>query len=136
MRKTFTLLGSMGLLTLLAGASCSESNPTGAGDPSDELVIEPIHIERVDVLILESFPPQATAHVRGVVGDGCSELHSVQQERSGGAVTMTILRQRPREAVCIQIAKLYDEHIRLEGNYPPGEYVLSVNDFVTTFTTQ
>jgi hypothetical protein len=51
-------------------------------------------------------------------------------------VTVTILRQRPRDAICTQIAKLYEDNIRLDGQYPPGQYTLRVNDLTTTFETQ
>ncbi|HEX9725060.1 MAG TPA: hypothetical protein VGC53_12340 [Vicinamibacteria bacterium] len=121
---------SIGLAAVLACAY--QSNPTGA----DDLLVEPIQVESVDVLILESFPPQAVAHVRGILGDGCSEFHSLRQERSGNIVTVTILRQRPRNAICTQIGKLYEENIPLEGWYPPGRYVLRVNEVVKRFTTE
>ena len=119
------VIGLSGLL----GAACS--NPA-----SPDVVVEPIQVDRVDVLILESSPPQASAHVLGVVGDGCASLHSVRQERSGNTVTVTILRQRPRMAVCTQIALLYDEVIPLDGQYPPGAYVVRVNGVERTFATQ
>ena len=50
-------------------------------------------------------------------------------------MTVTILRERPREAVCTQIAKLYDDVIRLEGQFPPGDYLLRVNSVEKTFST-
>jgi hypothetical protein len=109
---------------------------TACSSTTGATLVEPIQIDGVEVLILESAPPQAQAHVTGVIGDGCAELDSVTQSRSGNTVTVTILRTRPREAVCTQIAKLYDETIPLEGTFPAGEYVLKVNDFSTTFTTQ
>lgn len=124
---------AMGCLGAVLTPSCSpDSGPTGA----DDLLIEPIEIERVEVRVLESSPPQAVAHVQGLLGDGCSDLNSLRQERSGSVVTVTILRQRPRKAICIQIAKLYEENIHLEGRYPPGRYVLRVNDTVTEFSTE
>lgn len=99
------------------------------------LEISPILVDSVEVLVQESSPPRASARVKGVIGDGCSSVHSVQQERSGSTVTLTILRQRPPNAICIQIALLYDETIPLEGTFPPGRYVLRVNDLETPFTT-
>jgi hypothetical protein len=117
--------------TLVALALASCSNPT-----SPQLTIAPIEIYTVDVLVLESFPPQASARVTGIVGDGCARLHSVSQSRAGDRVTVTILRERPESAVCTQIARLYDETIRLEGAFPPGRYVLRVNDRETVFTTR
>ena len=116
----------------LAGAPLA----LGCGTPATpDVVTEPIQIDRVDVAILESSPPQATALVQGVIGDGCSSVHSVTQQRTGNVVTVTILRERPREAICTQIAKLYDETIRLEGTFPPGDYVLRVNSVEKPFST-
>ena len=109
----------------------------GCGSPAEpDLLVEPIQIDSVDVLVQESSPPTASARVRGVVGDGCSEIHSVRQERSDVTVTLAILRERPRNAVCTQIARLYDERIPLQGSFPPGDYVLRVNDFVRPFSTR
>jgi len=118
------------LIGLAAGlAACS--NPAGP-----DTFVEPIQIHRVDVRILESAPPGATAHVEGFVGDGCSSLHSVEQARSGNTVTVTILRRRVAADACIQIAILYDEDIPLSGQYPPGTYVLRVNGVERTFRTE
>ena len=125
------LLAVGALAAPLALGACGRSNPA-----SGDLLIDPIQVESVDVLVQESDPPQASAHVRGVIGDGCSSLHSVAQERSGTTVVLTILRQRPANAMCIQIARLYDETLRLEGTFPPGRYLLLVNGVETSFTTE
>lgn len=111
--------------TALGALACS-----GPAEPS--LVVEPIQITEVEVLVLESFPAQVMAHVTGVIGDGCATLLPEEVERSASEITISILRQRPADAVCTQIAKLYDERIAL-GTFPPGEYVLRVNDVEERF---
>jgi len=126
--NTTRLLAASALMALFA---CGRSNPA-----SSDLVIDPVQVESVEVLVQAGDPPQASAHVRGVIGDGCSSLHSVEQARSGNTVVLTILRQRPANAICIQIARLYDDTIRLEGAFPPGKYVLRVNGTETLFTTE
>jgi hypothetical protein len=98
-----------------------------------DLEIAPISIDSVDVQILESVPVQVKARVQGTIGDGCSELESVTQERTGNEITITILRRRPKDAFCTQIAKLYDETLTLGGEFPSGSYVLRVNDVEKTF---
>lgn len=118
---------------VLAGAGCTR---TVEPDPVPEFLITPIVIERVDVRVLETSPPQAVAHVEGVIGDGCSELNSQRQVRDGNTVTITVLGQRPPHAICTQIAKIYREDIPLEGVFPPGQYVLNVNGVARTFSTQ
>ena len=123
-----SVLGAI-VLAALAAAGCA--SPT-----SPDVVVEPIQVERLDVRILESWPPQAWAHVEGVLGDGCASFHSLHQQRSGDAVVVTILRQRPRDAICTMIARLYETDIRLEGVYPPGTYLLRVNGLEKTFSTE
>jgi len=101
--------------------------------PDAPFAIEPIQIDQVDVLVMESFPVQVSAHITGVVGDGCSELHAVEQQRSGNVITITVTRRRRPADVCTMIAQLYDETLRLEGSFPAGDYTLKVNDVVKTF---
>src|SRR5690348_1059828 len=96
---------------VLSGAGCTR---TVEPDPVPEFLITPIVIERVDVRVLETSPPQAVAHVEGVIGDGCSALNSQRQVRDGNTVTITVLGQRPPHAICTQIAKIYREDIPLE----------------------
>jgi len=129
MNQTSIAAGISVLSSVLLAAACADV-------VSPDLLIEPIQIESVEVSVLESFPPRAVAHVKGVLGDGCAELHSVQQERTGSTVTLTILRERPRDAVCTMIAKLDDQNIPLTGDYPPGSYLLLVNGFEKRFVTQ
>ena len=128
-RRLNVALAAAGL-SVLTGLGCANT-PT-----SPDLIVDPIQIEKVEVRVMESSPPQAAAHVEGILGDGCSELHSQAQTRSGSTVTITLLRERPRDAVCSQIAKLYVADIPLEGQYPPGRYVVRVNDVVKDFTTE
>jgi hypothetical protein len=115
---------------LLAAAACT-SSPTA---PSSR--VDPIQIDAVEIQVLETAPPQVRARVTGVVGDGCSELKSVTQVRSEATVTLTILRERPVDAICTQIARLYDETIPLEGAYPAGQYLLRVNGREFPFATR
>jgi hypothetical protein len=123
--------------SLLSAAALVVAALVGCASPSPvapDLLIEPIQIESVEVLVTASASPPVVAHVRGVVGDGCSTLHSVSQARTGSSITITILRQRPRDAICTQIARLYDEMLRVEGPFVRGSYLLRVNDLERAFT--
>ena len=127
-RRLNALMGiSLGAVTVLA---CS-SNPAGP-----DLLVDEIQIDSVEVRIVETPPPYAVAHVRGILGDGCSELRSQSQTRLGNLVIVTILRERPRDAICTQIAKLYEADIPLQGQYPPGQYLLRVNGVEKAFTME
>jgi hypothetical protein len=98
------------------------------------VIVDPITVDSV-VVEVSGDPARPRARVKGVLGDGCSSLHSVSQTRAGNAVTITILRERPKDAICTQLARLYDETIPLDGSYPPGRYALRVNAFETAFET-
>jgi hypothetical protein len=119
---------SVAALVAASGAGCASPSTPAPAPP--RTLVRPIQIESVDVVV-SSAP---SAHVRGVIGDGCTELAGVTTSRSGNRVTVTILSTRPEEAICIQIARLYDATLALPGDYPPGQYVLGVNSVEKTFT--
>jgi hypothetical protein len=125
------------LLAACAPATFNSPLPAPASPlqpPARDVTIEPIQIEQVEVRVAESFPVQVFAHVTGIIGDGCSDVMPVTQTREGNTVTLTINRQRPTDAICTQIAKLYDENIRLDGAFPAGEYTVKVNAVTRNFT--
>jgi len=114
-------------LALACAAGCS--NPLG-----EHWVVEPIHVDRVEVSLIETVPTQAAVRVTGVIGDSCAVVHSVRQERTANEVTVTIYRRRPLVAVCAQLALPYNDVIRLDGVFPPGSYVVRVNGVERAFT--
>jgi hypothetical protein len=97
--------------------------------PAPKTVARPIQVDSVEVV-----RAPLSAHVRGVIGDGCTDLSGVSMQRSENTVVVTIWSTRPQDAICIQIAKLYDATLALPGEFPPGPYVLRVNGVEKTFT--
>jgi len=91
------------------------------------LVPGTLPVEAVDVVVLESFPYQLRAQVRGYLPDGCTRLDQISQGRAGSVITVTITTLRERDAICIQRIEVVERTIPLEGGYLPGEYVLRVN---------
>jgi hypothetical protein len=118
----------IGVAVLIAASGAGCDSPSTPAPP--RTLVRPIQIESVDVVVASA----PSAHVRGVIGDGCTELAGVTTSRSENRVTVTILSTRPEEAICIQIARLYDATLALPGDYPPGPYVLRVNSVEKTFT--
>jgi hypothetical protein len=115
---------SVVLAAVLAGA-CSAAGPSET--------IHLMQIEEVDVRIAESEPPQAFAHVRGIIPDGCSVLDAIAQERSGNRVTVTITVRRTTDGPCVQVIETFERDLRLEGAYPAGRYTVRVNDVARDF---
>jgi hypothetical protein len=131
------------LIVLLLVTACAPIAPAPAASPLSvgatpvrQFLIDPIQIDQVKVRIGESLPVQVFAEVTGVLSDGCSEVMPAEQTREGNTITLTINRQRPADAQCIQIAKIYEATIQLTGDLPPGEYVLKVNDVTQAFTVK
>jgi len=117
------------------GVAGGGTNGGGAGEPSGNLEIKPIQIESVDVRIAESYPPQLFADVTGWVGDGCTVAREPEITREGNTITVTILSERERDAICTQILMGYQKSIAL-GSVEPGEWTVKVNDYVQTVTVR
>lgn len=122
------------VLVLLAAACGRPGSPSQPDSPP--MTVSRIQIESVNVRLAQSFPVQVFARVKGVVGDGCSSLLPIEQSRAGNVITLELKRQRPRDAICTQIAILFDQDIRLEGEFRTGEYTLNVNGSPYSFRVE
>ncbi|MEO8606294.1 MAG: hypothetical protein ABI690_00305 [Chloroflexota bacterium] len=89
-------------------------------------------VEKVDALILESFPAQISVHVTGYQPDGCTYPVQVQQTRVGNTVSVKIYRILPPDIMCTMQLVPYDENIKLDGSFESGEYSIDVNGTVVT----
>jgi hypothetical protein len=100
-----------------------------------ELVEAPI--EKVDVLVRESFPPGYTAHVVAGLPSGCASPATYELERSGTEIEIRVLNQMTLAMFCTQIYGNYELNIDLGTDFRSGvEYSLQVNEVTYTFTAQ
>jgi hypothetical protein len=90
-------------------------------------------VERIDVLILESFPVQVHAVVAGSLPDPCTELGAPTQGRDGNAISVTIPTTRDPEVVCAQVITPFEVTVPLAGEFPPGSYTVTVNGVAQAF---
>jgi hypothetical protein len=98
--------------------------------PEGETVKVPHVITDVEVLILESNPPQLQLQITGHQTDGCEYPVEVEQRREGNEIFVDIYRNVPIAATCIQLIVDYSATISLEGEFNSGEnYTIFVNDF-------
>jgi inhibitor of cysteine peptidase len=92
-------------------------------------------VSKVDVLILESFPPQIVTKVEGWLPDGCSEVGDITQQRNGFTIDVTITIRRLSTGACIAIAPQVSRNIRLNGSFAEsGAYTVRVNGVEKAFT--
>jgi hypothetical protein len=137
-------------VTLLAAAACTGgrspeapstgkpgTSPTqpGQGQTPDQTAPGLLTVSQVDVLIMESFPPQITAKVEGWLPDGCSEVGDITQQRNGFTIDVTITIRRLSTGACIAIAPQVSRSVRLNGSFAEsGAYTVRVNGVERTFT--
>lgn len=129
-RMLLTLSGLA--LLLLALAACS-GKP--ADEPPTRLEIVPIQIDEVKVAVMKSLPAQISLEVRGIIGDSCNSLNAITQTRKGNEVEVSITAVRKHGVPCMELAQLFEQTIKLDGDFPPGTYTIKVNDKVQTVTT-
>lgn len=71
--------------------------------------------------------------IKGAFPDACSELHSVEQQRTGNLLDITLTMRRQRGAVCASVLRPYRFYLTLDGMYAPGSYRIRLNESVHTF---
>lgn len=138
MGRRVVLAGAVFAVTIaLAGvAALASARPDAAPtDPARQTV--PAPIDRLEVLIRESNPPQVTLNVTAGLPSGCAQRDSYSTARTGDTITVTVLNSMPTgNPVCTMIYGSYTLTIDLGRDFRPGAtYTVQVNDKTTTFKT-
>lgn len=99
---------------------------------------EPAPIDGLDVLTLESFPPQYMLHVKAGLPSGCAEPLSHRiAGRQGNVIEVEVLNSLPANAICTAIYGMYEININLGSDFTSGQsYSVRVNDQEVTFRAQ
>ncbi len=138
------------ILTLLILAACTlpaPQTPTTSPDdpitsetpvatepapPAGEMITGVALVDNVDLLLLESFPVQVNATVRGNLPDGCTTLDQIIPTRNGNTFTVSITTLRPADQVCTQALVPFEQTFALDVNgLPAGDYTVTVNTTAT-----
>jgi len=116
----------------------SGGQATPPGQKADDLVIEEnADVQEIQVNLLESFPLQVSVTIRGMLPDGCTGIHGTQVERDleKGTFDITILTERPKDAVCIQVLTPFETTVPLDVlGLPAGTYLVNVYEQFASFT--
>ena len=109
----------------------TDLTPTATG----EMVVGQATVESVEILILESFPVQVRAVVKGYNPDPCTKINEITQKRDGNTFVVTITTQRDRGQACIQVISPFEESISLDvAGLNAGTYTVTVNGVSEQFT--
>jgi inhibitor of cysteine peptidase len=111
------------LFVAVVGVGCGSDATSGLRPNTPAALLQVVDVE---VAVLESFPPQVVANVKGKGPEGCTVVDLVQQARRGNTVEVTITTARAGE-FCTQVVIDIEHAVRLEGGFAPGEYLLRVN---------
>ena len=126
----------LGALFAIACASATDSLPNSPSPPGRQAVLAPI--DRLEVRVLESSPPQYMLNVRAGLPSGCAEKNRHDAERVGEAIKVTVLNWMPTGSQpCTMIYGSYELNINVGNDFRPGTtYSVTVNDKKTAFVAQ
>lgn len=117
----------------------SSSAPTAAPTvkapaPGKVITGENAIIEDLQIMILESFPVQVNAVIRGSLPDGCTAIKEINPTRDGKAFNIQIITERPAEAVCTEALVPFEKTVSLDVyGLPAGSYTVKAGDQTATF---
>ena len=94
-----------------------------------------IQVDKIEVQVQQAPTGQGIVGVaiEGIVGDGCSRLERIEQNREGNWINIRIVGFNSGDPVCTMIAQTYRDNIPLSGAFDPGSYVVDVNGTVREF---
>ena len=123
-------------LSATACASTTDSLPLSPSPSGRQAVLAPI--DRLDVRVLESSPPQYVLSVRAGLPSGCAEKNRHETERVAETITVTVLNWLPTDSrPCTLIYGSYELNIHVGSDFRPGTtYSVIVNDKRTAFVAQ
>ena len=97
--------------------------------------VELAPIDRIELLILESFPVQVQVRIKGYLRDSCTTLDHISQTRVGNLFQIHVITKRPTDEVCAKLITWFEETVALEVyGLPAGTYTVDVNGMREMFT--
>lgn len=110
--------------------------PTASISDNDKYVIsEMTYIDSIDVLVLESWPLQVNAVIKGNLPDGCTVIHQVQNQIDGTVFNIKIFTIREKEAFCTEALVPFEEVVPLDVyGLPAGTYTVKAYGASAEFT--
>jgi thiol-disulfide isomerase/thioredoxin len=147
-KKYYIIVAVLGLLVFVAG--CKKVVPTSetpaANTNAPVTITDTVNtnssatidgtaiVKALEILILESFPVQVHAMVRGDLPDACTKVGDIMKSRSGNTFTVRVATTRPADALCAQVITRFEESIPLDViGMKAGTYTVDVNGVRNTF---
>ncbi len=124
------------LLTGVVLAACQPELPVDIPPDDDFVYGEEAIVESLEVLLLESFPLQASAIVSGSLPDGCTKLYEIDVAREGQEFILTVVTRRETgDVVCTMALEPFAETVDLDiEGFEAGTYTVIAQDQEAKFT--
>lgn len=115
------------------GPTTGGNDTVGEGH-NEEFIYGTANVEKIEIMIMESFPVQVHVTATGNLPDGCTEIDEIQTEKTGNTFKVSVSTKRPRDAICTQALVPFTETIPLEvRGLEAGKYTVNVNGVTDTF---
>lgn len=107
----------------------------GPGQAPGSVQLVPAPIDRLEVRIRESAPPQYSLFVQAGLPSGCAKQHSHSVTQTGDTFVVQVMNSMPPgNPICTMIYGMYELNLDLKGDIRAGRtYTVKVNDRTTTF---
>jgi hypothetical protein len=89
----------------------------------------PVEVTRVRAFVRDG---RVQAFVEGGLGDGCTRLQPITQQRTGNTIDISVRSRREGE-ICTMIFQYVNEWVALDGPFEPGSYTVRANDQTVQF---
>lgn len=97
----------------------------GADEPATDH--SPAYVNHVEVLVLESFPPQVSVEIEGDHPTPCHET-LVEVTEDGNDYTVMVWSVAPEPGtVCAQVLEPFEEVVPIGNGFESGDYTVTVN---------
>ena len=102
--------------------------------PYTDVMTKPAQVTSVDLLMLESFPVQVHAVVKGDFPDACTSIATANQRREGNTFYIELMTTRPADMACAQVITPFEHTVPLDvAGLPAGTYTVDVNGVTAIF---
>jgi inhibitor of cysteine peptidase len=144
MRKTILLLvvalavlgAGLGIaFAALPGDSTADDDQTTTTPPAQPGAVRgPVYVDSVELVLLESYPVQVHASVKGNLPTPCHRLAwDLSEPDASGRIVLELYSTTDADAVCTQVLEPFEQNIDI-GSFTSGSYVLVVDGVEYPFT--
>lgn len=135
------LLPALCLLLLVACSASDDSvssdmpAPDQPDEPTADIAIGEVQVDRIALTMMESFPIQISVRVQGLLPDACSEVFAMPQTLEGNSLKLSLVSIREPDEVCAQVLTPFNKTFSLDVLDLPAEtYTVDINGMTAPFT--